>query len=345
VYFETLTQRIEELSMSRFPMPIPFGWYHVAYSDELAVGQSKPIKYFGKELVLFRSEAGKASVLDAYCPHMGAHLGYGINQEAGQGGRIEGETIVCPFHAWKIGDDGVVQEIPYAKNIPPKVKDKPCIKSWPVSEKNKAIFVWYHPEDIAPLYPINEIEEFESAERENWGELEKHKWVVKTHIQEIGENGADPAHFKYVHGTATFPDTEIEFDGFKRFGTFRAKLDTPRGQVDGCIASVSNGPGQGFVRYTGICETIQLGHTTPIDDETCEINFAFSQKKIDGKTPVGGVNAAIIADICKQLEEDKPIWENKIYRPLPILCDGDGPIYKFRKWMQQFYLGYEENLK
>ena len=143
--------------MSRFPMPMPYGWFHVAYSDELAIGQSKPIHYFGQELVLFRTEEGVAVVLDAYCPHMGAHLGYGINAEAGQGGRIEGNTIVCPFHSWKLDSNGQVAEIPYAKNIPPKVKDKPCIKSWAVEEKNKAIFVWYHPDDSAPLFPINEI--------------------------------------------------------------------------------------------------------------------------------------------------------------------------------------------
>jgi nitrite reductase/ring-hydroxylating ferredoxin subunit len=321
-------------------MPIPFGWYAVSYSDELLAGQSRPLHYFDKEMVLFRTEQGKAVVLDAYCPHMGAHLGYGINQEAGQGGRIEGNTIVCPFHAWKISDAGTVTEIPYAKNIPPKVKDKKCLKSWPVTEANQTIFVWYHPEGIEPLYPVHPAEELNGDD--NWGALDKYRWIVKSHIQEIGENGADPAHFKYVHGTASFPDTELSFDGFKRFGVFNAKLDTPRGQVNGRIASVSNGPGQGFVRYTGICETVQLGHVTPIDNETCEINFAFAQQKVNGETPVGGVNAAIIKDICKQLEEDKPIWENKIYRPLPILCDGDGPIFKFRQWMKQFYTHYDE---
>lgn len=323
------------MNNKRFPMPIPFGWFHVAYSDELEVGQSKPIHYFGHEMVLFRDESGQAQVLDAYCPHMGAHLGYGINAEAGQGGKVVGGSIVCPFHAWKISGEGKVEEIPYAKNIPPKVKDKQCLKSWPVAEKNKAIFVWYHPEDKEPLFDIVENEDLKT---DDWGDLQKFRWIVKTHMQEIGENGADPAHFRYVHQTATFPDTDITFDGYRRYATFKAKLDTPRGQINGCIDSVSNGPGQGQVRYTGICETIQLGHVTPIDQETCEVNFAFSQKKVNGKVPEGGVNAAIVADICKQLEEDKPIWETKIYRQLPILCDGDGPIHKFSQWMQQFYV-------
>ncbi|HCS26716.1 MAG TPA: iron-sulfur cluster-binding protein, Rieske family, partial [Spongiibacteraceae bacterium] len=50
---------------------IPFGWYQVAYSHELVAGDSRGIRYFGKELVLFRTQSGEAHVLDAYCPHLG----------------------------------------------------------------------------------------------------------------------------------------------------------------------------------------------------------------------------------------------------------------------------------
>ena len=37
------------------------------------------------------------------------------------------------------------------------------------------------------------------------------------------------------------------------------------------------------------------------------------------------------------LEQDFPIWENKLYRERPLLCDADGPIHKFRRWAAQFY--------
>ena len=39
----------------------------------------------------------------------------------------------------------------------------------------------------------------------------------------------------------------------------------------------------------------------------------------------------------EQVEQDIPIWENKIYLDTPLLCDGDGPIRKYRKWFSQFY--------
>ena len=72
-------------SASRCPLPMPFGWFQVLYSQELAVGESKPLHYFDQELVAFRTESGIARVVDAYCPHMGAHLGYGIRDQAGGG--------------------------------------------------------------------------------------------------------------------------------------------------------------------------------------------------------------------------------------------------------------------
>ena len=46
---------------------------------------------------------------------------------------------------------------------------------------------------------------------------------------------------------------------------------------------------------------------------------------IDGLTQV----------LSGQVEQDIPIWENKIYLENPLLCDG--PIAKYRKWFTQFY--------
>ena len=43
------------------------------------------------------------------------------------------------------------------------------------------------------------------------------------------------------------------------------------------------------------------------------------------------------AEVSRQLEQDIPIWENKVYLSRPVLCDGDGPIGVFRRWAKQFY--------
>jgi nitrite reductase/ring-hydroxylating ferredoxin subunit len=59
-------------------LPIPNGWFAVEFSRELREGDVKPIHYCGEDLVLFRTRSGHARVLDAFCPHLGAHLGHGF---------------------------------------------------------------------------------------------------------------------------------------------------------------------------------------------------------------------------------------------------------------------------
>ena len=116
----------------RFPIPrYPRGWFQVGYADELAPGDVVPLKYFGVELVMFRTEDGQVSVLDAFCPHMGAHLGHG--------GKVEGDGIVCPFHAWKFNGAGKCTEVPYAQHLPRKAN----ITAWPVIERNGIMMVWH----------------------------------------------------------------------------------------------------------------------------------------------------------------------------------------------------------
>ncbi|HUH37918.1 MAG TPA: Rieske 2Fe-2S domain-containing protein [Spongiibacteraceae bacterium] len=322
----------------RYPMPMPFGWFAVSYSDELAAGQSKPVRYFGQELVLFRTESGQAALLEAYCPHLGAHLGYGIHENTGHGGRIEGESIVCPFHAWKFNPEGVCTDVPYATNMPPKIQGKQCLKTFPITETNQIIWAWYHPEGKAPLW---EVEVHPEANSDDWAPLDRYEWTLDTHCQEMAENAADPAHFRYVHRTASMPKWETVYEDHTARGLQRAKMPTPRGEVDGAIHTRSFGPGQGSTRFEGIADTFLMGLVTPIDNEKVHVRFAFTQPKVNGEVKKGGVNAAIIKDIVGQLEEDKPIWEHKIYRPLPVLCDGDGPIAKFRKWYSQFYLDFD----
>jgi phenylpropionate dioxygenase-like ring-hydroxylating dioxygenase large terminal subunit len=81
--------------MRRGVLPIcafPKGWFTVALSHEVKSGTVLKQTFCGEEIVIFRTESGKISVLDAYCTHLGAHLGHG--------GTVEGENIRCPFHGF-----------------------------------------------------------------------------------------------------------------------------------------------------------------------------------------------------------------------------------------------------
>ena len=118
--------------MARFPFPIPNGWFAVARSDEVATGQVVPAHYFGRELAIYRTADGEPRVVDAHCPHLGAHLAHG--------GQVRGELLECPFHAWRFdGVSGRCVEVPYTDADPsPKAR----VRSYPVVERFGLIFAW-----------------------------------------------------------------------------------------------------------------------------------------------------------------------------------------------------------
>ena len=309
-------------------LPMPYGWFAMCYSDELSVGEVKPLRYFDKDLVVWRGEDGRPRVLDAYCPHLGAHLGYG--------GRVDGNHIQCPFHSWRMDGEGAVQEIPYSKSIPPKMKRPACDRAYPAAEANGFVWAWYHPDNTDPDF---ELEIFEEVGHPDWSEFEKHEWIVYGPMQTIAENGADAAHFQYIHGVANSPNYDITFDGHRRTAEVRAKMGTPRGLVDGKIAYGVDGAGQPWTRFSGICETLLITGVTPIAPDVTHLRFAFTQLKSDRDGENGGVAKAVIKDICKQLDQDKVVWDRQRYVEHPPLCAGDGPINDFRDFFRQFYAG------
>jgi 3-ketosteroid 9alpha-monooxygenase subunit A len=306
----------------RFPFGIPTGWFTVAYSHELEAGQVVPLHYFGTDLVLFRDANGEAVVLDAFCPHLGAHLGHG--------GTVQDGEITCPFHAWRFDGTGACVDIPYGEKIPPKAK----LHAWDVVEKNGHIHVWH---DAAGRPPSWELPDLEEPGSEDWSEVKTRSWTIGTCNQEMAENQVDAAHFFYVHGAAKMPvTTVVDRDGPHLVTRSTTAMTTPAGVVDGHLEVNAWGFGFSTTRFMGLVETFLMASATPIDADTTEMKFAFTVRKI-GKGITGGVGKAFMAEIERQLEQDIPIWENKKYLARPMLCDGDGPIGVFRQWAKQFY--------
>ena len=42
--------------------------------------------------------------------------------------------------------------------------------------------------------------------------------------------------------------------------------------------------------------------------------------------------------------QDVAIWEHKVWRDRPTLCDGDGAIGALRRWYRQFYPALQEDV-
>jgi nitrite reductase/ring-hydroxylating ferredoxin subunit len=308
----------------RSPFPIPFGWFQVGWPGDVAPGEAKPLRYFGRHLVWWRDEEGTAHVQDAFCPHLGAHLGHG--------GRVVGCELACPFHGWRFDGSGANTLIPYSRRTNAKAR----LRTYPVLERNGLTMVWYHPHDAEPAWDIPEIPEFNDPE--HFTEMVTRTYTIEAPWQDLAENGVDSAHFRYVHNTEEVPVLDsYETDGPVTRMRSTQKFPTPRGVVDGRIDADQYGPGFSIVRFTGIVDTFLMGCNTPVEANSCEMRFNFCVRKLGDDALSSTVGDAFVAEIDRQVREDKPIWENKAYLTRPALADTDGPFTKFRKWASQFY--------
>lgn len=320
--------------LQRFPMGIPFGWFFVGYSDELAEGDVRPLHYFGRDLVLFRGESGEAGLLDAYCPHLGAHLGHG--------GTMDGDMLRCPFHSWAFHADGFCVDIPYAKAIPPITKREAVARCYPLSEKNGVIWAWYHPDRIAPAFDVIEHPEFTEP---GWSKPHRRVWAFASNPQEIAENGVDLAHFRYVHKMDGVPEGKTVYaEHIRRSSAEGERVVTlPDGEkrtVRSAVETVQNGAGQKFTRLTGATTLSMMVLATPVEADQVELRFCFTWPETPEGSPEHKIAMMAVENTCGQtgVEGDIPIWNHKIHRARPLLCDGDGPILRFRRYFQQFYV-------
>ena len=326
----------------RFPQPIPYGWYFVSYGDELAAGDVKPVHYFGRDLVLFRDDEGKAALLDAYCPHLGAHLGHG--------GEVKGKLIHCPFHGWGFDAEGWCRDISYATTLPQICKREPVIQSYSLREENGIVWAWYHPHNIAPLFDVQVYPEFTDPA---WAKQVRHgAWRVAVNAQEQAENAVDTAHFRFIHQTPSVPDGFGEYEGhIRRTGTDGVQnVVMPDGTtktIKSAVRSWANGPGQKITMLQGITTVWLMVLFTPIEEDDGELRFAYTYPPAEP----GSIEEQAFQAACERISgetgviADLPIWDHTIHRKRPILCDGDGPILRFRQWFEQFYVYDDEPQK
>jgi len=312
-------------SKKRFNLPLPFGWFAVSRSCELAPGQSLGLQVCAEELVLWRGQDGVARAIDAICPHLGTHLGHG--------GVVVEDNLRCPFHHWQFRGDGSVAEIPYAEEIPAEMS-KPCNRAWPVYEDCGMIFVWWHPHKAAPLFDITPVEEI--AE-EGWVSAHYAEWTFDVHIQEITENSADIAHFVALHGVKAPPVPKMQIDEYHRFSSVSTRLPTARGDVEGKITVRAPGPGVSFTRFWGITEMLLLQMQTPVDGGRTQLRHLYFHPENLAKDKLN-VTKKLIANTESQLEEDAKIWRYKHHLEKPLLVKGDGPIMVYRRFYSRFYV-------
>ena len=322
-----------------YPMPMPFGWVQVAWSDEIPTGEARKAYYFGRHLALWRDESGVAHVWDAFCPHMGAHLAIRST--------VEGDCLRCALHRWQFDSDGRCVDIPYSDRL----NRKAAVRTYPVVERNGSLFAWYHPDDEPPAWELPELPEF--GEDSGFSEPFRKHYRLGCHWQEIAETQVDAAHIQ-----AHLLEYQIAMNDGKpldrppmpqvdRYDTdgpvaeirITQSFPTPQGDVEGRIDTDVWGPGLAATWFTGLVDTLLLGCATPVDDGACELRFSFVVRSTGDAAETSSLGKAFIEEIHERTVEDVELWENKAYVPAPALAHGDGPIMQYRRWCEQFYAG------
>mmetsp|Transcript_22861 Transcript_22861/g.47415 ORF Transcript_22861/g.47415 Transcript_22861/m.47415 type:complete len:438 (+) Transcript_22861:24-1337(+) len=346
-----------------FPPPFPNGWYHVCNSTDVKGGRVHSVSALGLDLVVFQGKkSGMVSILKAHCPHLGAHLG--------EGGEVVGDHIKCPFHGWEFDGEGQCQKIPYSSSKrPPPAKCK--TNTYHSREILGAIWMWFDAEGREPLWQLKEWEDVK--ERGMTLRCVKQNFFDQ-HIAEMCENSADPYHFQTLHGplpipglnklvgcqhaiTQHYPDPEVEgkrnemhlckftevmhdvilFGGpvvgggisVRKYVPFAARI------LDSIFTFVVfEGPGNiSFSIKTPLGEMRMFMTNLPVEPFRQHVeNHWYASPAFP--TFLVKIFATISAHA---LEQDRQVWENKMYRKQMNLVGGDGPFPAFRRYWQGHY--------
>src|SRR6516165_3177324 len=120
-------------------------WVPAMLSSEVPTPDSDPLRVLllGEQLIGFRDTNGKVGLIQNNCPHRGASLFFGRNEEAG---------LRCVYHGWKFGVDGHCIDRP---NEPAESDFKSKVKAvaYPTQERGGIVWAYLGPRQTPPPLP------------------------------------------------------------------------------------------------------------------------------------------------------------------------------------------------
>lgn len=322
--------------MAKPPLSMtPTGWFQVAWSAEVGVGDVVRMKYFGRELIAWRNESGQVTVMDAYCEHLGAHLGHG--------GTVVGDNLQCPFHGWQWSPAGRNVCIPYERH--PNLGRR--IRTLPTAERNEAIYVWHDVERRPPYFDVPDVftgwDDGATADQYHRAST-LYRERLELHPQYVLENGVDFAHFKYVHKVPIVPIfTRQEFEEPLSFVDFTISFDDSVKDADDInsgVHAINAGIGVAVTKSWGMVDNRTATAVTPVDDSTCDVRFSVWIARRPGTDEEASRAHAERAaqGVIDQFLADIEIWSHQKYADPAALARGEyAGFTALRTWAQQFY--------
>lgn len=261
-------------------------WIPALMASELPMRDGTPVrlKIMGEELAAFRDSDGRIGVVDAYCPHRGAPMFFGRNEEGG---------LRCIYHAWKFDAEGTCVDIPSCPEGD-SFRSKVKITAYPALERGGLIWIYMGPKEKQPPMPAFP-----------WLDLpDSHRYLMKyqlhcNYLQAL-EGDFDPGHF-YLHWTLDQNRGNRALELFQNrslatyYGTTHFVEDTPWGVM---YANSAGDPAEKTLRVF-INSLLLPFHTTsgvagpgiyssnirvPIDDEhTWLLRLRWSDKPLPEK--------------------------------------------------------------
>ena len=120
-------------------------WIPALMSSELPEPDGAPVRVrlLGENLIGFRVTSGKVGLIQNHCPHRGASLFFGRNEEEG---------LRCAYHGWKYDCEGACVDMP---NEPPEsnFKSKIRARAYPCIERNDVIWTYMGSRSTPPPLP------------------------------------------------------------------------------------------------------------------------------------------------------------------------------------------------
>ena len=302
----------------------------------------------GRKLVLWRAHNGTAHVMNSNCPHLGANLAQGC---------VIGDRIECAFHGWQFTGDGRVARVHYSDHMPNGF----IAESFPVQELNGQLFMYHDSRRKAS--EVNKTPPYYLPSLSSTSDMDQGTFVyrgsydggrVKMNIYDFAENSVDLAHFQNLHGQMRLPWTKLRIpwvslvhdadwnvdpdNSWRMYLIDRVSLnllgkDIKKLQVNSVVSFYGPGsivilrfalPGYGEIE---ICQT-----HLPIGPLELQTNFRW----FANPTVPRWLIWYVVGNWVSQWHLDVLIWQNKVHLKNPRLSRGDGPIFKFREWYQQF---------